>query len=179
MSFLRHAGIYRSDDASAAGRERLCSLPALIGLDEFQPAIPWQVALQQSLPPLRRLRTILNNLTRRTMTFQRTVTTPLIRCLSPRVQSKMAPPPIFVVGRDRAAQEGQLDVNSDLIGGRLRGTQVSATASKRIFVAREAEESIPIYPMLIFPLGVWMQENRRCVFRHAEWRCSFWVATEL
>jgi hypothetical protein len=91
MSFLRHAEIYRSDDASAAGRERLCSLPALIGLDEFQPAIPWQVALQQSLPPLRRLPTILNNLTRRTMTFQRTVTTPLIRCLSPRVQSTLTP----------------------------------------------------------------------------------------
>jgi hypothetical protein len=35
----------------------------LIGLDEFQPAIPWQVALQQSLPPLRRPRTILQNKT--------------------------------------------------------------------------------------------------------------------
>jgi hypothetical protein len=92
MSFLRHAGIYRSDDASVAGSEPLCSLPALIGLDEFQPAIPWQVALQQSLPPLRRLPTILNNLTRRTMTFQRTVTTPLIRCLSPRVQSRCSHP---------------------------------------------------------------------------------------
>jgi hypothetical protein len=26
--------------------------------DEFQPVIPWQVALQQSLPPLHRLETI-------------------------------------------------------------------------------------------------------------------------
>ena len=93
--------------------------------------------------------------------------------------AKCSLPPIFVVGRDRAAQEGQLDVNSDLIGGRPRGTQVSDTASKRIFVAREAEESSPIYPMLIFPLGVWMQENLRCVFRHVEWRRRFWVATEL
>ncbi|MBZ5690138.1 MAG: hypothetical protein LAP86_34590, partial [Acidobacteriia bacterium] len=39
------------------------SLPVLIGLDEFQPAIPWQVALQQSLPPLRRPCTILQNKT--------------------------------------------------------------------------------------------------------------------
>lgn len=35
----------------------------LIGLDEFQPTIPWQVALQQSLPLLRRLATILRNRT--------------------------------------------------------------------------------------------------------------------
>jgi len=35
----------------------------LIGVDEFQPAIPWQVALQQSLPPLRRARAILQNQT--------------------------------------------------------------------------------------------------------------------
>jgi hypothetical protein len=61
VSFLRHEGIYRSDDFCLAGSEVLASLPALIGLDEFQPAIPWQVALQQSLPPLRRLRPILNN----------------------------------------------------------------------------------------------------------------------
>jgi hypothetical protein len=27
-------------------------LPALIGIDEFQPDIPWQVGLHQSLPPL-------------------------------------------------------------------------------------------------------------------------------
>ncbi len=61
MSFLRHVGIYRSDGFYAAGSERLSSLPALIGLDEFQPASPWQVALQQSLPPLHRPGTILNN----------------------------------------------------------------------------------------------------------------------
>src|SRR5580692_8034945 len=28
--------------------------PAIIGIDEFQPAIPWQVALPQSSPPLHR-----------------------------------------------------------------------------------------------------------------------------
>jgi hypothetical protein len=43
------------------GSKQAASLPVLIGRDEFQPAIPWQVALQQSLPPLRRPRTILQN----------------------------------------------------------------------------------------------------------------------
>ena len=87
MSFLRHVGIYRSDGFYVAGSERFSSLPALIGIDEFQPAIPWQVALQQSLPPLYRPRTILNNPIRRTMIFQPTATTPLTPCLTPRVQS--------------------------------------------------------------------------------------------
>ena len=63
MSFLRHGGIYRSDDACSTGSKRSGSLPVLIGLDEFRPAIPRQVALQQSLPPLRRPRTILQNKT--------------------------------------------------------------------------------------------------------------------
>ena len=62
-------------------------LPVLIGLDEFQSAIPWQVALRQSLLPLHRLVTILNNPPCRTMIFQRTVTTPLIWCLTFGVQS--------------------------------------------------------------------------------------------
>ena len=53
----------------------------------FQSAIPWRVALRQSLPPLRRLATILNNPLCRTMIFQRTATTPLTSCLSPRVHS--------------------------------------------------------------------------------------------
>src|ERR1700747_1653208 len=56
-------GIYRSDDTCSTGSKRSGSLPVLIGLDEFQPAIPRQVALQQSLPPLRRPRTILQNKT--------------------------------------------------------------------------------------------------------------------
>src|ERR1700731_3642565 len=59
----------------------------------FQWAIPWQVALRQSLPPLRRLETILNNPPCRTMIFQRTATTPLTSCLSPRVHSKLPPSP--------------------------------------------------------------------------------------
>src|SRR3989454_10723059 len=59
----------------------------------FQSAIPWQGALQQSLPPLHRLETILNNQCCRTMIFQRTATTPLIPCLSPRVHFNMPLPP--------------------------------------------------------------------------------------
>src|SRR6516225_7397333 len=54
-------GIYRSDDVCFTGSKRFGSLPVLIGLDEFQPVIPWQVALQQSLLPLRRPRAILQN----------------------------------------------------------------------------------------------------------------------
>src|SRR3989454_4718159 len=47
----------------------------------------------QSLPPLHRLETILNNQCCRTMIFQRTATTPLIPCLSPRVHFNMPLPP--------------------------------------------------------------------------------------
>jgi hypothetical protein len=54
----------------------------------FQSAIPWRVALRQSLPPLYRPVTILNNPLCRTIIFQRTATTPLTSCLSPRVHSK-------------------------------------------------------------------------------------------
>jgi hypothetical protein len=38
-------------------------LPALIGIDEFQPAIRWLVALQQCPPPLRQPATECENLT--------------------------------------------------------------------------------------------------------------------
>src|SRR5216110_492209 len=58
----------------------------------FQSAIPWRVALRQSLPPLHRLATILNNPLCRTMIFQRTATTPLTSCLSPRVHSNSPSP---------------------------------------------------------------------------------------
>src|SRR5580692_1033755 len=66
-----------------------CSSAAM----SFQSAIPWQVALRQSLPPLHRLVTILNNPLCRTMIFQRTATTPLTSCLSPRVHFTAAPFP--------------------------------------------------------------------------------------
>src|SRR6266480_2812697 len=57
----------------------------------FQSAIPRQVALQQCLPLLHRLGTILNNQCCRTMILQRAATTPLTPCLSPRVHSSSAP----------------------------------------------------------------------------------------
>jgi hypothetical protein len=65
-----------------------CSSAAM----SFQSAIPWQVALRQSLPPLHRLATILNNPLCRTMIFQRTVTTPLTSCLTPWVHFKIPTP---------------------------------------------------------------------------------------
>ena len=62
MSFLRH-GESIDPMTYSTGSKQFGSLPVLIGLDEFQPAIPSQVPLQQSLPPLRRPRTILQNKT--------------------------------------------------------------------------------------------------------------------
>src|SRR3984893_10698287 len=56
-------GIYRSEEVGSTGSKRSVLLPVLIGRDEFQPVIPWQVALQQSLPLLRRPRAILQNQT--------------------------------------------------------------------------------------------------------------------
>ena len=95
MSFFRHEEIYRSDvGLGKAGsgnwcRRSQCSSAAM----SFQSAIPWQVALRQSLPPLHRLETILNNQRCRTMIFQRTAITPLTSCLSPGVHSNGTPPP--------------------------------------------------------------------------------------
>jgi hypothetical protein len=94
MSFWRHEEIYRSDvglgkAGNGNGRRRSpCSSAAM----SFQSAIPRQVALQQSLPPLYRLETILNNQCCRTMILQRTATTPLTPCLSPRVHSTIRRP---------------------------------------------------------------------------------------
>src|ERR1700730_10794767 len=56
-------GIYRSEEVGSTGSKRSGLLPVLIGRDEFQPVVPWQVALQQSLPLLRRPRAILQNQT--------------------------------------------------------------------------------------------------------------------
>ena len=94
MSFSRHEEIYRSDvKLGKPGSGHCCrrsqrSSAAM----SFQSAIPWKVALRQSLPPLHRLQTILNNPRCRTMTFQQTATAPLTSCLSPRVHSKTTPP---------------------------------------------------------------------------------------
>ena len=63
MSFLRHGESIDPMNFYATGSKQSGSLPVLIGIDEYQPAIPCQVALQQSLPPLPRPRTILQNKT--------------------------------------------------------------------------------------------------------------------
>jgi len=79
MSFLRHAEIYRSDGRlGKAGSGSCCRRPQCSSAAmSFQSAIPWPVALRQSLPPLHRLETILHNQHCRTMILQRTATTPL------------------------------------------------------------------------------------------------------
>ena len=63
MSFLRHGESIDPMNVLFHWEQASASLPVLIGLDEFQPAIPWQVTLQQSLPPLRGPCTILQNTT--------------------------------------------------------------------------------------------------------------------
>jgi hypothetical protein len=96
MSFSRHEEIYRSDvklgkpGSGNCGRRSQRSSAAM----SFQSAIPWQVALRQSLPPLHRLATILNNPICRTMIFQRTATIPLTSCLTPWVHFTSRPFPL-------------------------------------------------------------------------------------
>jgi hypothetical protein len=101
MSFLRHEEIYRSDvrpGYSWSGNPWSPPQRSSAAMS-FQSAIPWRVALRQSPPPLHRLATILNNPLRRTMIFQRTATTPLTSCLSPRVHSTRTPTPSLSIVR--------------------------------------------------------------------------------
>jgi hypothetical protein len=97
MSFLRHEEIFRSDiglgniGSGNGCRRSQCSSASM----SFQSALPWQVALRQSLSPLQRLETILNNPPCRTMIFQRTVTTPLTSCLSLSVHSRGCLPTVI------------------------------------------------------------------------------------
>src|SRR5258708_39341745 len=89
MSFCRHEEIYRSDvGLGKAGNATGCRRsPPSSAATSFQSAIPPHGALQQSLPPLPRLETILQNHCFRTMILQRTATTPLTPCISPRDHS--------------------------------------------------------------------------------------------
>src|SRR5437660_7918294 len=93
MSFWRHEEIYRSDVGLGEARNgNGCRRsPHSSAAMSFQSAIPQQVALQQCLPLLHRLQTILNNQCCRTMILQRTATTPLTPCLSSRVHSTSPP----------------------------------------------------------------------------------------
>jgi hypothetical protein len=117
MSFSRHEEIYRSDvGLSKAGsgnwcRRSQCPSAAM----SFQSAIPWPVALRQSLPPLHRLETILHNQHCRTMILQRTATTPLTSCLSSRVHSSFNRDPLT---RRRPCHRGAVCALRNLLGNR-------------------------------------------------------------
>jgi len=63
--------------------------PPLIVWMSFRLAIPWRVALQQSSPPLRQPGLLCYDHLRSSIEFQRTVTCPLFRCLTPRAHSKV------------------------------------------------------------------------------------------
>jgi hypothetical protein len=93
MSFWRHEEIYRSEVGLGKARSDNAyrRSPHSSAAMSFQSAIPRQVALQHCLPLLHRLGTILNNQCCRTMILQRTATTPLTPCLSPRVHSTTLP----------------------------------------------------------------------------------------
>jgi len=61
MSFLRHGQIYQSDVLFRPRGEAIVgSAPGFIVLMSLRPAIPRQVGLHQSPPPLHRLKVILN-----------------------------------------------------------------------------------------------------------------------
>src|SRR5437016_10396525 len=106
MSFWRHEEIYRSDVGLGEARNgNGCRRsPHSSAAMSFQSAIPQQVALQQCLPLLHRLQTILNNQCCRTMILQRTATTPLTPCLSSRVHSKVLPFPAIGLFRGVGAE---------------------------------------------------------------------------
>src|SRR5207253_1014405 len=86
---LMYEEIYRSDVGlgEAMNGNGCLRSPHSSAAMSFQSAIPQQVALQQCLPLLHRLQTILNNQCCRTMILQRTASTPLTPCLSSRVHS--------------------------------------------------------------------------------------------
>ena len=111
MSFWRHEEIYRSDVGLGEARNgNGCRRsPHSSAAMSFQSAIPQQVALQQCLPLLHRLQTILNNQCCRTMILQRTATTPLTPCLSSRVHSTNAvPSPAPHLGWNRKTGQASL-----------------------------------------------------------------------
>ena len=92
MSFPRHREIYRSDVRSnTLGATSVISQRSSASMS-FQPAIPWQVALQQSLPPLHRPRASVKQPTLPDNAFTANGNNPLIQCLSTWVQSSFGGP---------------------------------------------------------------------------------------
>src|ERR1700691_5652101 len=105
MSFLRHEEIYRSDVRPGYnwGGNPWSPPQRSSAAMSFPSAIPWRDAPPQSLPPLHRLVTILNNPLCRTMIFQRTATPPLTSCLSSRVHSMLPLSPAPQIPADPAS----------------------------------------------------------------------------
>ena len=103
MSFPRHARsfgpmgpvktilrlkLWSASRWSAPGttaRRGFYTAPSLIVRDEYAPAIPWRVALQQSPPPLHRMIHSAMKEYGRSRTFHRTASCRLTGCLSPGV----------------------------------------------------------------------------------------------
>src|SRR5260370_42598546 len=84
MSFLRQQQIYPPIGSliCTGGGPLSGFAPGLIVWMSLPPAIPWQVALPQSLPPLRRVTLFCYKESGRSMDFQRTANSGLTGCLS-------------------------------------------------------------------------------------------------
>jgi hypothetical protein len=93
MSFLRHEEAYRSDVAGAAlGATTMVVNPSSSSLASMSVPVGYSLAGCSPAEPASASPTIdlfLNNQPCRTIIFQRTVTTPLTLCLSPRVHFKL------------------------------------------------------------------------------------------
>src|SRR5438105_11780641 len=84
MSFLRQKQIYPPIKSCVDTGDGPLSgfAPGPIVWMSLPPAIPWQVALPQSLPPLRRVRLVCYKESGRSTVFQRTANSGLTGCLS-------------------------------------------------------------------------------------------------
>src|SRR5258708_16780239 len=104
MSFLRQQQIYPPIGAliCTGGGPLSGFAPGLIGWMSLPPAIPWQVALPQSLPPLRRVTLFCYKESGRSMDFQRTANSELTGCLSRGVHPRsVSQGDYFSIGRTR------------------------------------------------------------------------------
>ena len=83
MSFPEACQIYHSDDELPTAQGTAKAIPrCLHRCDESGPAIPWQVALQQSLPPLHRSVSACHTSPGWSRSFHRTATVGIPFCLT-------------------------------------------------------------------------------------------------
>ena len=93
MSFLRHVGIFRSDDVYAAGSERLAhSQRSSDSMSSSRLFLGRLLSSSACLCFTGQERFSITS-PRRTMIFQRTATSPLTYCLSSRVHSRSSTAP--------------------------------------------------------------------------------------